>query len=378
MHSRLTFGSLSLGLLALLCAPAVSQSLAAQNPDPAKELADLQKEKERLQQEISYAKERVAHSKDLLRGLGKNKISWRAIDAGKTMATSSPTAPPMARRPARLMADDEKASAARDTMLMVNGNAISQPAYDELMAYLGATPGDAQVQSMRSMMCLADLIRIEVMTNEFRENGSETRLAEALAEMEGGKGIGDVIKKYGTLRDVPADGKIEVTRNSVHGPRFEFVAFSTPAGARSRPFRHHTGFVVIQVDSVAKGATPELDKISAQVLCVPYAEAEAVLKTESQLANGQVDIVVRDKDVMRMLPPGFQDPDDLRATAAATGVQTMEKALAEIEDEIAKLSQSPDESARARAKDLTRRRDAMKSRLEGIKKMPEASGEPKK
>ncbi len=170
----------------------------------------------------------------------------------------------------------------------------------------------------------------------------------------------------------------EALRAGVAGTRFEQVAFTTPAGAQSRPFAHHTGFVVLQVDALTKGATPELDKVKATVLCVPYADPEAIVKIENQLANAQIEIVVRDKDVMRMLPPGFQDQDELRTAALTNGTEAIEKALTDIEAELARLTQSPDEGARARAQQLTRRRDAMKARLEDMKKNPEASGEPRK
>ena len=50
------------------------------------------------------------------------------------------------------------------------------------------------------------------------------------------------------------------------GPKAEQIAFSLPAGQRSRPFRSAQGYVVLQCESVEKGTSPELDKVIAHAL----------------------------------------------------------------------------------------------------------------
>lgn len=339
-------------------------SLAAQGTqDPQKQLSELNAEKARLQREIEFVKSRVTNAKALLKSnIGRGMPAFRTIDAGKS-AVAQPAAPPVAPRPARLMADDERANFTGDTMLVVNGSPIRQQQYDELMTYQATLPGDEAQTSVRSILAIADLVRIEAIATTFAESDAEPRLADALSEVEAGKSFEDVVKERGSLRDAPADGRIQVTRRSPYGVRFEQVAFSTPPGARSRPFRHHTGLVVLKVEDYVKGAAPEVDKVVARVLCIPYAEPEAIAKAESALANGQVEIIARDKDVLRMLPPGFQDPDEVRAAAQQQQLETLAQSVARIEAEIEALRASGKEEDKEKLREMERRRDVMKSRL---------------
>lgn len=368
MHLRPRFA-----ILLLTCFPLAAQGAE----DTGKAIADLTREKENLQREIAFAKARVADSRATLRNLGKQALNFRTIDAGKS-TVAQPVAPPMAPRPARLMQDDERATFAGDTMLVVNSNPIRQLQFDELMAYQNTMPGDESAKTVRSMIALAELIRIEMMTTSFQETEVELKLGEALAALEGGTNIGDVIKAHGKLRGAAEDGAIEITRHTPHGIRLEQVAFSTPAGTRSRPFRHHTGIAIVQVDKVEKGASPDLDKVSAHVLVVPYAEDEAIAKIESLLAAGQVEIIARDKDVMKMLPAGYQDPEEVRAAAAVNANEGMRKAVAEIEAEMARLRDSDTPEDRAQLESLTQRHQKMKLRLDAMEKAKDGKPPEKK
>lgn len=372
MYLRLS----TLGILLLPCLPLTAQSAQ----DPAAELAELAKEKERLQREIGFVKGRVANAKDTLKNnLGRGVPAFRTIDAGKTtVAAPAQATPPVAPRPARLMADDERSNFTGDTMLVVNGHPIRQAQFDELMAYQATLPGDASAKAIHGMMAVSELVRIETMASSFTESEVEVQAAEALGEIESGKTMAEVAKARGTLRGAPENGQVEITRRSVHGLRIEQVAFSTPEGSRSRPFRHHGGIAILQVDGIERGATPELDKCKAHVVVVPYADPESLAKVESLLANGQVEIVARDKDVMQMLPAGFQDQDEVRKAAAASAAVTMETALAQLEAEIAKLKTSPNEDDKTLLQDLERRREAMKARMEKLRQATPAGEAPPK
>lgn len=346
-------------------APAVVAPKAPQ--DPAKEAADLQAEKLRLQKEIEFAKRRVGGIKDLLKNnLGRREQTYRAIDAGATVV-APPAAPPMAPRQARLMLDDERSNHPADVMLLVNGSPIRQGQFDQLMDYQNLLPGDDSAKMVRGQQAVADLIRIETMATAYSETEAEVKVAEAVSELQNGKKVADLVKTYATLRGAAEDGRIEVTRHSMHGVRLEQIAFTTPAGTASKPFRHHAGYVILHVDSVEKGATPELDKVVAHALQVSYDSPEGIAKMEGLLASGQVEIVTRDKQVMELLPPNFRDQDEVRAAARPNQLQMFEKMVAQIEEQMEKLRASDTADDKAMLANLEQRHQQMKERLEKLR-----------
>ncbi|MBL8750019.1 MAG: hypothetical protein JNK78_12720 [Planctomycetes bacterium] len=361
--------SLRLAILLLTCTPIAAQAIE----DPTKAIAELQKEKERLQREIDFVKGRVADSRQTLRNLGHQSLSFRTIDAGRSAATP-PTTPPVARRPARLMQDDERQAYPHDTMVVVNGNPIRQGQFDELVSYQAGVGTDDAARAMHSMIALADLIRIENIVSSFAESEATVHIAEALSEMEGGRAIGELAKSLGTIRGAAEDGAVEITRHSPHGVKLERIAFTTPAGTRSKPFAHYTGLAVIQVDSAEKGSTPELDKVHAHVVVAPFAEGENLAKADSMLASGQVEIVVRDREVMRMLPAAFQDAEEVQAARTKNTAEDLAKAVAEMEKEIARIRESKNADEQARLEGLEKRLEKMRMRLETMQKEAQAEG----
>lgn len=367
--------SLRLAILLLTCTPVAAQAIE----DPTKAIADLQKEKERLQREIDFVKGRVADSRQTLRKLGHQSLSFRTIDAGKTTA-APPVAPPVARRPARLMQDDERQAYPHDTMVVVNGNPIRQGQFDELLTYQAGAATDEAARAMHSMIALADLIRIENIVSSFAESEATVHIAEALSELEGGRAIGELAKSLGTLRGAAEDGAVDITRHSPHGVKLERIAFNTPAGSRSKPFTHYTGLAVIQVDSTEKGTTPELDKVHAHVIVAPFTDADGITKADSMLASGQVEIVVRDREVMKMLPAAFQDAEEVQAARTKNTAEDLAKAVAEMEKEVARIRESKNPEEQARLEGLEKRLEKMRMRLDAMQKEanPEGGTPPEK
>lgn len=369
------------GLLLLSCFP-----LAAMAQDPAKELADLTAEKQRLLAEIQFVKTRVAQVKTQLGStLGKDMAPFRTIDAGKSV-TAPPVMPPVARRPARIMMDDERSSHAGNEMVLVNGSPIRQEAFDELLAYLKDSPVE---ESIRATIALADLIRIEAMASAFPESEAEAQLPEALAEIEGGKDFAEVAKARGTIRGA-TDARIDVTRHSQFGLKLEQVAFSLQPGSQSRPFRHHTGITVLKCVSLEKGATRDLDKAVVDVLNIPYSnDPDTIAKMENQLSMGQVEIIVRDQEVMQMLPPVYQDPDTVRQAqlvdagretepkSGASAVDALAHALEQLDAEIAEVQKLAKPEDKARLKELMLSRREMHNKLTKLREMNKPQ-EPKK
>jgi hypothetical protein len=360
MHLRPNLGSL-LGSLLLLGVstpaqqpplptplPAPGQTPPA-DPDkpqqtPEQELGELAKEKARLEREIKYVQERAKNNKVML----ANKLraptqSFRAIDAGVTKPAAAPPTPQP--RFARLPIGDELAKFPQDAMLLVNGRPINRSVFDAVMTHMKAA-GGAEPDNMRAQRVLYDLVAIEAMSGAFAESEAEATLGEVLTELDKGKSMQELAKKYGTVQ-ADADGKIEVTRNSPLGPRFEHIAFETKPGTRARPFRNARGIVVLNVDSYEKGATPDLDKVIGTAIQIPFTSDAATLAKAQQMVNlAQMDLVARDADVLAMLPQRWRQPDAAAApTPAVSDAGQLREALTKLEATIAKLATSTEAGA---------------------------------
>ena len=359
MHLRPNLGTL-LGSLLLLGVPTGAQQPPApaplpapgqtppQDPDkpkptPEQELAELAKEKARLEREIKYVQDRAKNTKHML----ANKLrgpdqSYRAIDAGTTKPAAAPPTPQP--RFARLPIGDELSSFPQDVMLLVNGRPINRSLFDAVMTHM-KTAGGAEPENMRAQRVLYDLVATEAMSGAFAESEAEVALGEVLNELDKGKTMQELAKKHGTVQADP-DGKIEVTRNSPLGPRFEYIAFETKPGTRARPFRNARGIVVLQVDSYEKGATPDLDKVLGTAIQIPFtSDAATLAKAQMSINLSQMDLVARDADVLAMLPQRWRQADASAAPTPATDVAQLREALTKLEAAIAKLTTSTEAGA---------------------------------
>jgi parvulin-like peptidyl-prolyl isomerase len=328
---------------------------AAQDPDkptpkPADLINDLTREKDRLQSEIEFARNRAKNAtKALADKLVQRGQKFRGIDAGTNVVAPSPAMP---MKKARLMSPEEAKGVGQDVMLTVNGQPVRQFEFDELMTYLRTSPATGD-DSVRSQRILFDLIRVASVAAAFPENEAEGQLGDALAQLEKGSKIADLAKSMGTVQGADEQGRIEVTRNSFLGPKAEQVAFSVPAGQRSRPFRSAQGYVVLEVESVEKGASPELDKVIARALQIVYqADPTTLQRAQAAAASGQVDIAVRDQQVLDMLPALFRPapatPDQLSDSEAGA----LDQRLTNLRLEAAKLEGTNDEGGAERLKQV--------------------------
>lgn len=365
--------------------------LAAQSPfeqpmqnvqtTPEQQLEELQSERDRLQQEIEYVRARVGSAKDLLNAKLQRRTleGVRSIDAGRS-AVATPKAP-VARRPARMMVEDELQSHPDDVLLTVSGAPISRGMIDALIAFQGDR-GEAET---RAQTALYELIRIEGVAAEFSEGELEDGLNDVVAKLGEGKTVAELVPEHATLNGVGPDGRLELLRNQFHTLRLSQIAFSTEPGTTSRPFRHHDGVVLLHVDSLEKGATPDLDKVVCHALLVPYTKDPMLLqKAQQQVLGAQIDIAVRSAEVMAMLPYAYRDPADLPRPAARPmqsdeQLEAMRRSVVELEAEIEKAEGSGDEVQKGRVEGLRLRLERLSEELKGreaeIEKQRRASEE---
>ncbi|HEX6812110.1 MAG TPA: peptidylprolyl isomerase [Planctomycetota bacterium] len=357
----------------------------AQDPDkpkptPESELAELAKEKARLEREIQYVKERAKNSKQMLADkLRSPDQSYRSIDAGVTKA---PIAPPPTPRYARLATGDEMASFPADTMLLVNGRPIGRSVFDLVMAHMKLAPG-AEPENLRAQRVLYDLVATEAMSAHFGESEAETVLGDVLTQLDKGTSMQELAKKHGSVGATP-DGRFEATRNSGLGPRFEQIAFETKPGTRARPFRNSRGIVVLQVDSFEKGETPELDKVIGTAIQISHSSDPGTLaKAQQSIHLAQMDIIVRDADVMALLPRQWKQPEAAAApTMAAADLAGLREAMARIQVEIDKLAASTEAGTQERRTmletQLVQIKEAIKRTEAGVVEVTDEVPPPKK
>ncbi len=363
-----------------------TQEVPTQEPTPAERLEILKKEKERLHLEIKFATERVQQAKSLLSTkLQRGKPVFKSIDAGKP-ASAVPIAPPRVQRKyARIGNAEEMNFGGNTMMIMVNDRAISQASYDGVMDYLRES-GNTGTEELRAQRVLFDLIRVEAVASQFLENEGEIKLSENLALLEDGtKSMAAAAAEFGSVAGAKEDGAVQVTRNSILGPYFEYVAFSTPVGKMSRPFRTTNGYALIKVDSVEKGAQTGLDKVLCHVVQFAYSPDQKVMQqAQFKVNSGQVDIRVRDQAVLDLLPALFKPP-----VARATPLQQAQQQIKQIETLLKELGDTDPEKAkilneqlgkmRLRAKQLEQAQDtpdadqlvpAVKGKLDTVKRAP--------
>lgn len=357
-------------------APA-GQAATGQDPDkpgpkPVDVIGELQREKERLQKEIEFARERAKQAGPALAAkLGKRGQTFAAIDAGSNAPPPSVAAPTM--RKARVMTAEELSQHGQDVVATVNGLPVRQGQIDALLNYLKSSPvaGD---DTQRAQRVWFDVIRTQAMVASFPENEAGARIADALGELEQNKPFAEVVKHFGTVQGAQPDGSVEITRNSFLGTQFEQLAFTLQPGSRSRPFYTAQGAAILHVDAVEKGASPELDKVKAKVIQVAWQTDPATLQRALTAATtGQVEVLVRDANVLKQLPPLYQPLAP--QPAQDHGLATMIDTLSQLDALIAKLKATDSEDAKAQLEKALQQRVQLQKAIEEMRAQEESDAD---
>ena len=356
MHTRLA-------VVAPLMLAAVLQAQeppAGQGPTPQQQLEKLKAEKQRLQREIEFAKKRAQQASGLLSNkFRRGAPKFRSIDAGKPNGMLSTMPKPVKRKPARIGTPEEMKVGGGDAMVVVNRRGIGDKVFNDVSEYLMSYNPQARPDLVANRV-LYDLIRIEGVVGSFVDNQAKVYLAEALDKLQAGSmSFADAAKNYGTVQGADESGKLTVTRNSVQGPFFEFMAFSTAAGQVSRPFATPKGYAVVKVEELVKGKTASLDQLKCSVALFKFSNDEAEM-TEAQYAvtSGQADVLVRDQSVMAKLPALYRAQT---APASRPAGPTQAARIATMKAQLQKLV-SAGEGQGAEAKKLRAQIQAMSQR----------------
>jgi hypothetical protein len=333
-------------------------------PSPAQEAEALAAERHRLELEIAYVRERAAKAKALLaEKLAPRQPTWKAIDAGVAVSPVPAMPVPMQPRQARVANPDELADHGNDTLMVVNGRAVPQGAFDALMEHLAKASAGGD-EAFRAQRALHELIQLEGIASQFQENEAAERTGDLLGQLEAGKPIAELAKSVGTVRGATPEGRIELTRNSMYGLRFEQVAFATEPGKRARPFRNQHGLVILQVDSVEKGDKPQLDKVVLHAIQIPYTpDPQQLQKVQASVGMGQVDVLVRDQKTFDMLPQMYRGQQGIMAAPqpdAGRDTSAIERALKDVSDQMEALKGKDDTESQAKLKALQTRYDQLK------------------
>lgn len=340
-----------------LPAPA-AQSPTAKPQSPAEQLEQLNKEKARLEREIQYVTGRVQQAKSLLSAkLVRATPVFKSIDAGKPASAVPVATPRMQRKFARVGTDEEMNFGGNTAMVMVNGRAISQAAYDQAMNYLReANP--TEKDALRAQKVLYDMIRIEAIASQFIENEGELNLSENLELINSGKKtFENAAKEFGTVQGATTDGVVEVTRNSILGPYFEYIAFSTEVGKNARPFRTTNGYLVLRVNSYKKGAQPKFDKVICSAVQFSYSADQKVMQdAQFKVNSGQVDVFVRDQGVLDLLPAMFKP-----AQQRMSPFQQIKSQIEQFEAELKSMGDADEKRSTAIKAKIATLRETLKS-----------------
>ena len=340
------------------------QEPAAQEPAPQKSSGDiiteLQREKARLQREIEYAKSRAKNANKMLaEKLGKRGQSFGSIDAG----TNMPARPqPMAMKKARLINESERVNYGDDVMLVVDGLEVRQPEFDGLLTYMQSLSNTGD-DAMRSQRIMFELIRVYSVAAAFPENAAEAEITDIYGQLQSGTPMADVVKRHGAVLGAKEDGTVVVTRNSFLGTKFEAMAFGLKEGETSRPFRNVFGYVIIAAEKIEKGSTPELDKVTASAVQVRYSGDQTKLnEAQAAASRGQVEVLVRDEQVLAMLPAMYK-PMPATPSKPVDPRSQLTRQLQAVQARIKQLESGQVESANPKTE-----LDALKKQVEALTK----------
>ena len=278
-----------------------------QDPDrpsktPAQRVAELEQERKRLQKEIEFVRERVAKSKQMLGGkFSDRKLNMRSIDAGTNSVAPAMSAPQ--KKPATLLSDDQKKALGSDAMLLIEGRPIREAEFNTRKTYLEAA-GSAPTEDVRNQRAMLELLRIEAAIGSYPQAAAEAnkQMLDAQQEIQDGKEFVEVAKKY-SRGPLVQDAKMTVTRNCPYGLLIEKAAFETPEGKATGIIRGLNGYAMIHVDKQNKDDDPRRCSVEGRMILIPYHPDPGELQQiQSRVALGQVNLQLRDKDVINSLP----------------------------------------------------------------------------
>lgn len=284
---------------------------------PEQRIQKLEAEQQKLLQEIKYVQDRA--SKGAMAAMVQDKLEHRAldlkgIDAGASKAsipvtpTSVVNAPVRQVQHARLMSDEEKAKAGEDVVFLVAGEPIHQADIDQLVAYQASftSSGDDVSRKSRAVM---ELLRTAATAGAFPDRSAEVekRMQALHDKIDSQQKFEDAAKESKQGPNAAKGGDLGlIMRNNWLGLQVERVAFSHGEGL-TPVIRTPTGFAMLWLGAVEKGATPDLDKVPARIVTAGYIDDQGELNVAaSKVMTGQVQIIVRDEDAMQMLPPMFR------------------------------------------------------------------------
>jgi hypothetical protein len=286
-----------------------------QDPDrpqksTAEQVQDLTRDKERIEKEIQFVKDRAAKSRDVLREkFAGRALAPRSTDAGTSaIAAPAPVAQATIKR-ARIMTDAEAKQQA-EAMYIVDGRPVSRAQVDAMLTYLKTFPasGDDQSRAQRATM---EVIRIESMLAAVPDQASQAKklIEEASAKVAGGMAFGEAAKVYSSGPGLLQDGKVTITHFSPLGLAVEAAAFQGKDGSVVGPLLSANGFVLVQIEKHVKGDTADADQVEARLIQVPFHPDPKEMEQIRQRASvGKIDVVARDQAAMEMLPMYLRPP----------------------------------------------------------------------
>src|SRR5262245_50225907 len=274
---------------------------------PSNNIAELQREQDRLQKEIAFVRERAALSSRLLtEKCANHKLQVDGTDAG-TSAVSAPVVAMQMKR-ARLMTDEEKRGNA-DAVLLVDSRPVKDGALDELAAYLKTLPAQSTDENATYQRVTLEVIRLNSMLAAVADTvkDAEKQVAEAKEKLAKGTPFADVAKIYNHGPGLPEDGKITLAHFGRFGLSFEAAAFSAKEGTMLPPIQTMDGFVIAQVDKIVAGDAPERTTLEMHLLQIPYlTDPKDMEQARQRAALGKIDIAVRDEKMFQRLPAFLQ------------------------------------------------------------------------
>lgn len=239
---------------------------------------------------------------DLLNNkLKERELAVRVIDAGTNAGTV--ITQPKTGLAARIMEPEESQEWGTDVLMTIGNRPIRQAALTSLTNYLKES-GSAPTDDVRNQRAMLELVRIENTLASLPESTREAKMQieQAAAEIVNGASFSETATKY-SRGPLVGDATITITRNCPFGLFLEKEAFATEEGKVTPVLPGLTGYVLFEVKKHNKGETSATDTTEGRIILVPYhPDPRTVDEVRARAALGQVEMSLRDKDVINMLP----------------------------------------------------------------------------